>query len=65
MRDAGYNGWAAAGGIVVLYPQLTPSAVNPNGCWDFWGYSGDDYRLQHGSQMRAVRAMIDRMLASD
>jgi hypothetical protein len=62
VRDAGYNGWAAAGGIVVVYPQLIPSAVNPNGCWDFWGYSGDDYRLQDGSQMRAVRAMIDRML---
>ena len=65
VRDAGYNGWAAAGRIVVLYPQLTTSDANPNGCWDFWGYSGDDYRLQDGPQMAAVKAMIDRMLAND
>jgi hypothetical protein len=62
VRDGGYNGWAAAGGIVVLYPQVTPSRANPNGCWDFWGYTGGDYRVQDGLQMRAVRAMIDRML---
>jgi hypothetical protein len=54
-----------AGGIVVLYPQLTRSGVNPNGCWDFWGYSGDDYRMQDGRQMAAVKAMIDRMLGAN
>jgi hypothetical protein len=62
VRDAAYNGWAAAGGIVVLYPQVTPSRTNPNGCWDFWGYSGEDYRVRNGLQMRAVKAMIDRMV---
>ena len=61
VRDAGYNRWAAGGRIVVLYPQVTPSSANPNGCWDFWGYSGDDYRVQDGVQMRAIRSMIDRM----
>lgn len=65
VRDAAYNRWAAAGHIVVLYPQVTPSRANPNGCWDFWGYTGDDYRVQDGLQMRAVRAMIDRMLEPD
>jgi hypothetical protein len=62
VRDAGYNGWAAAGGVVVLYPQVVVSRPNPNGCWDFWGYSGDDYRVKQGRQMRAVKAMIDQML---
>ena len=65
VRDARYNGWAAAGRIVVLYPQVAPSHANPNGCWDFWGYTGDDYRVQDGLQMRAVKAMIDRMLEPD
>ena len=66
MRDAGFNGWAAASRVVVLYPQVVDSPANPNGCWDFWGYSGDDYRTRDGKQMRAVKAMIDRMLgASD
>ena len=64
VRDAGYNGWAAAARIVVLYPQVAPSRANPNGCWDFWGYSGQDYRVQDGQQMLAVKAMIDRMLGA-
>jgi poly(3-hydroxybutyrate) depolymerase len=62
VRDAGYNRWAAANRIVVLYPQATASALNPNRCWDFWGYTGADYRTRRGPQMRAVKAMIDRLL---
>ncbi len=66
VRDAGYNRWAAANRIVVLYPQTTASALNPNRCWDFWGYTGLDYRTRRGPQMRAVKAMVDRLLgASD
>jgi Esterase PHB depolymerase len=62
IRDAGYNRWAAGNGIVVLYPQVAASAGNPNGCWDFWGYSGTGYYGQDGPQMRAVKAMVDRLL---
>ena len=77
IRDAGYNRWAAANDIIVLYPQaakwvwdvpnpLDPFNLltNPNGCWDFWGYSGSGYYGQNGKQMRAVKAMIDRMLGN-
>jgi poly(3-hydroxybutyrate) depolymerase/endonuclease/exonuclease/phosphatase family metal-dependent hydrolase len=69
--DGGYNAWAEANRIVVLYPQTTawkrPSDItgltaNPKGCWDWWGYSGPDYYRQDGKQMQAVRAMIERML---
>jgi hypothetical protein len=44
----GYNRWAEAGKIVVLYPQVKPNEqgglldpyrYNPKGCWDFWGYT--------------------------
>ena len=34
---AGYNGWAEANRIVVLYPQATATPLNPKGCWDWWG----------------------------
>ena len=70
-RDAGYNAWADANNVIVLYPQVTPWSrltdpvgltANPNGCWDWWGYSGDDYFTRDGKQMRAVRAIIERML---
>ena len=65
VRDAGYNRWAAGNRIVVLYPQMTESAVNPNACWDFWAYSGSEYRSRQGPQMRAVRAMVARLLGSE
>ena len=61
IRDAGYGRWAASNNIVILYPQVTASAANPNRCWDFWGYSGSSYYGQNGAQMRAVKGMIDRL----
>jgi hypothetical protein len=75
VRDSGYNRWAATNRLIVLYPQATPwfadaltpanpanLLANPNGCWDFWGYSGLNYYGQSGKQIRAVRAMVDRLL---
>ncbi len=62
VRDAGYNRWAAANRIVVLYPQATEAAGNTRACWDFWGYSGDDWRTREGVQMEAVAAIINRLL---
>lgn len=70
----GYNGWAEANNIVVLYPQAlaVPSAWylnawnmawfatqvnNPKGCWDWWGYGGDDYLSQKAPQMAAIANM--------
>jgi hypothetical protein len=62
VRDAGYNRWAAANRIVVLYPQATEAAGNPRSCWDFWGYSGEGWRTREGVQMQAVAAIIKRLL---
>jgi hypothetical protein len=62
IRDAGYNRWAASNNIVVLYPQTKASAANPNRCWDFWAYSGSSYFTRNGPQMRAVKAMVDRLI---
>jgi poly(3-hydroxybutyrate) depolymerase len=53
---------AASNGIIVLYPQVANSTANPNGCWDFWGYTGASYLSKDGPQMRAVKAMVDRLL---
>ena len=56
-RDAGYDDWADAHHVIILYPQATPwlrladpSQItgNPKGCWDWWGYSGDEYLGRDG-----------------
>ena len=60
-RQAGYNRWADANRIVVLYPQADKSLfwpVNPRGCWDWWGYSGADYASRGGAQLSAVHRML-------
>ena len=72
VRDAGYDAWADANRLVILYPQTTrwlrplvdPAGftANPKGCWDWWGYSGGAYLTRDGTQMKAVRAMIARLL---
>jgi poly(3-hydroxybutyrate) depolymerase len=75
-RHAGYNRWADTNRIVVLYPQAiarngwgpwpwpTSFVYNPNGCWDWWGYTGAPYHTRNGAQMRAVKAMVDRLAQS-
>jgi len=49
----------------VLYPQAaasySPFLFNPRGCWDWWGYSGAEYATREGAQIRAVKAMLERL----
>lgn len=71
VRHAGYNGWAEANGIVVLYPQaaaltrrvagMTIGGANPQGCWDWWGFTGDDFAYRTGAQISALDRMVDRL----
>jgi len=64
VRDAGYNRWADANRIVVLYPQVAKSLVwpfNPQGCWDWWGYSGANYATREGLQQKAVHRMLQAL----
>jgi poly(3-hydroxybutyrate) depolymerase len=58
----GYNEWADANGVIVLYPQVDRSAIlNPEGCWDWWGYTGPNFQTRSGLQLVAVRAMVERL----
>lgn len=66
VERTGYNRWAAANRIAVLYPQTATTwgmPFNPKGCWDWWGYTGDTYATRSGKQVAAVRAMLARLTA--
>ena len=66
-RQAGYDRWADANRIVVLYPQVNVNTLrpfNPRGCWDWWGYSGVDYAARDGVQLSAVRRMLEALGAT-
>ncbi len=71
-RHAGYNRWAASNRLIILYPQAIPRhgwgnwsapnfVYNPRGCWDWWGYTGSDYASRNAPQIKAIRAMVDRL----
>ena len=51
IQQSGYLPWAEANNIVLAFPQVVPGALNPYACWDWWGYTGADYRLRNGKQM--------------
>lgn len=62
----GYNNWADSNDIVVLYPQVNVSYTipfNPQGCWDWWGYTGSNYALKSGVQMEAIWTMVQTLVA--
>jgi hypothetical protein len=64
-REAGYNRWAESNRLIVLYPRVEASFFsNPRGCWDWWGYTGSAYATKEGVQVRAVRAMLERLSAT-
>lgn len=62
--DTGYNHWADNNKLMVLYPQVNKSSVpyNPQGCWDWWGFTGANYAVKSGVQMKAIKAMVDRLI---
>lgn len=66
-RYSGYNEWAEVNNIIVLYPYAEPSQsdpVNPNGCWDWWGYTGANYGWKDAPQITFVRNLIEAVTGS-
>jgi poly(3-hydroxybutyrate) depolymerase len=67
VEHAGFNPWADANDLVILYPQgggfpdsgqQAPSNQLAAGCWDGYGQTGIDFAYQSGPQVVAVRNMI-------
>jgi poly(3-hydroxybutyrate) depolymerase len=65
VREAGYNAWAEANDIIVLYPQTFPTLTwmvyNPKGCWDWFGCDDSQYFTRSGRQQRAIVKMVERL----
>ena len=71
VEGAGYNPWASSNRLIVLYPQTVARSgaalgswkfvMNPKGCWDWWGYTGDNYASREALQVKAVHRMVERL----
>lgn len=61
VEDTGFQRWADTNRLVVLFPQTVVSASNPQGCWDWWGYTGSDFLSRSAPQISAVYGMLRRL----
>jgi len=70
ITTTGYNNIADSNNIIVLYPQAQGTdgneAQNPDGCWDWWGYTSQDpqrpdYYSRDAIQIKAIHAMLSRL----
>lgn len=72
IKNTGITRWADTNSIVVLFPQTkvdstsrqtsaSGSLANSNGCWDWIGWYGTNFAQKAGSQMAAIKAMIDQV----
>jgi hypothetical protein len=64
IRESGFARWADTNRLIVLFPQTATAAMNPQGCWDWWGYTGHDYLTRDAPQIIAVMRMLERLGAA-
>jgi hypothetical protein len=62
-HDSGLARWADTNRMIVLFPQTATTPLNPQGCWDWWGYTGSDYLTRAAPQVIAVQRMLERLSA--
>jgi hypothetical protein len=63
IKGSGYARYADTNRLVILFPQVAGSVVNPHGCWDWWGYSDIDYLSKDAPQIAAIWAMAEQLAA--
>lgn len=61
VRESGYANWADTNRLIVLFPQAEATPVNPQGCWDWWGYTGPNYLTRDAPQIRIVYRMLETL----
>jgi poly(3-hydroxybutyrate) depolymerase len=61
IEQSGYLPWAETNDIVLAFPQVAPGPLNPYACWDWWGYTGAEYRWRNGKQMVVVTDWINNL----
>jgi poly(3-hydroxybutyrate) depolymerase len=72
IKNTGITRWADTNSIIVLFPQTkvdstshptsaSGSLANSNGCWDWIGWYGTNFAQKTGTQMAAIKAMVDQL----
>jgi hypothetical protein len=60
-RESGLARWADTNKLIILFPQTATLPLNPQGCWDWWGYTGENFLTRDAKQVVAVERMLARL----
>ncbi len=66
-KEVGLAEWAEKNNIIVLFPQTLPNFIglsNPNGCWDWWGYSGPNFHNKLGPQIKSIYNLVLELISN-
>ena len=61
VKEVGFAELADQNRLIVLFPQAKASTYNPEGCWDWWGYTGLDYLGKEAPQIKAIWTMVQQL----
>jgi poly(3-hydroxybutyrate) depolymerase len=61
IEDSGFARWADTNRLVILFPQVKASILNPKACWDWWGYTGKDFLTKGAPQIAAIWRMVEQL----
>jgi hypothetical protein len=61
VTGTGLERWADTNRLIVLFPQTATTPLNPQACWDWWGYTGHEYLTRQAPQIIAVHRMLERL----
>lgn len=64
IKQSGFARWADNNRLIILFPQVEASPINPQACWDWWGYTGPKYLTRDAPQIAAVNRMLDALKAT-
>ena len=64
VQGSGFARWADTNRLVILFPQVSASVLNPKGCWDWWGYTGNEYLTKDAPQIAAIWKMVEWLAMS-
>ncbi|XP_063400207.1 poly(3-hydroxybutyrate) depolymerase-like [Mytilus trossulus] len=62
VKHTGYNEVGELNNIIILYPQAVPNSKNADGCWDMYGFTGQNYATNKGLQVMAMDKMRKRVI---
>jgi len=61
VEGSGFDRWADTNRLIILFPQVQSAAGNREACWDWWGYTGDDFLTRDGAQLKVINRMLEHL----